>query len=60
MRCGKAFPDAQDVREQAQRHPRVFRALMLEEQVQKCVAALEFQREKQIAFQGGELRVHKR
>ena len=59
MRGREAFPDAQDVGKQAQRHARVLGALVFEEEVKECVGFREFEREEQIAFGRGEVRIDK-
>ena len=59
MRRSKALPDAEDIGEQAQRQARILGALVFEEQVNERVGLGEFEREEQIAFGGGEVRINK-
>ena len=46
----ETLPDAENVREQAQGHARVFGALVFEEEVEEGVVLVEFDAEKQVAF----------
>ena len=55
MVLGEAFPDAQDVGEQAQGHARVLGALMFEKQIEEGVALVEGDVKEQIALGTGEL-----